>query len=189
MHILPELKKLEQQYPNELVVIGVHSAKFDTEKLSDNIREAILRYEIVHPVINDAEHEVWDIYGVSSWPTILMLDPEGKAVWGRQGEFKGEEVNEILKVAIPYYRDQKLLDETPLKFELEAAKEEATPLRFPGKILADEAGNRLFITDSNHNRIVIASLAGELLDVIGKAHRPRGWRFSVGDLQHPQAAL
>ena len=32
MHILPELKKLEQAYPNELVVIGVHSAKFETEK-------------------------------------------------------------------------------------------------------------------------------------------------------------
>src|SRR5580765_2007564 len=54
MHILPELKKLEQQFPNNLVVIGVHSAKFEAEKQSDNIREAILRYEIEHPVINDA---------------------------------------------------------------------------------------------------------------------------------------
>ena len=60
MHILPELKKLEKQYPNELVVIGVHSAKFDTEKDTDNIREAILRYEIEHPVVNDADHEIWD---------------------------------------------------------------------------------------------------------------------------------
>src|SRR5580765_7188144 len=54
MHILPELKKLEQEFPKELVVIGVHSAKFEAEKQSDNIREAILRYEIEHPVINDA---------------------------------------------------------------------------------------------------------------------------------------
>ena len=56
MHILPELKKLEQQFPNNLVVIGVHSAKFETEKDTENIREAILRYEIEHPVINDADH-------------------------------------------------------------------------------------------------------------------------------------
>jgi thiol-disulfide isomerase/thioredoxin len=187
MHILPELKKLEQKYPNELVVIGVHSAKFDTEKLSDNIREAILRYEIVHPVINDADHKIWDEYGVSSWPTILMIDPEGKAVWGRSGEFKADEVDEILKVAIPYYRDQKLLDETPLKFELEAAKEETTPLRFPGKILADERGNRLFITDSNHNRIVIATLDGQLLDVIGKGDIGRAdGDYRTATFDHPQ---
>src|SRR5690242_92601 len=56
MHILPELKKLEEKYPNELVVIGVHSAKFDGEKQTENIREAILRYEISHPVINDDDH-------------------------------------------------------------------------------------------------------------------------------------
>ena len=56
MHILPELKNLEKQYPNELVVIGVHSAKFDTEKDTENIRNAILRYEIEHPVVNDADH-------------------------------------------------------------------------------------------------------------------------------------
>ena len=60
MHILPELKKLEQEFPNKLVVIGVHSAKFDTEKDAENIREAILRYEIEHPVVNDADHEIWD---------------------------------------------------------------------------------------------------------------------------------
>jgi thiol-disulfide isomerase/thioredoxin len=187
MHILPELKKLEEQYPNELVVIGVHSAKFDTEKLSENIREAILRYEIVHPVINDADHKIWDDLGVSSWPTILMIDPEGNAVWGRQGEFKSEEVNEILKVAVPYYRDKKLLDETPLKFELETYKEDATPLRFPGKILADEKGNRLFISDSNHNRIVIATLDGQMLDVIGKGDIGReDGDYQTATFNHPQ---
>src|SRR5262245_3903224 len=62
MHILPELKKLEQQFPKNLIVIGVHSAKFETEKEVDNIREAILRYEIAHPVINDSDHAVWNLY-------------------------------------------------------------------------------------------------------------------------------
>ena len=62
MHILPELKKLEHAYPNEIVVIGVHSAKFAGEQDSKNIREAVLRYEIEHPVVNDAEHVIWDKY-------------------------------------------------------------------------------------------------------------------------------
>jgi hypothetical protein len=54
-HIIPDLKRLEAKYPGQLVVIGVHSAKFTTEKGTDNIRQAILRYEIEHPVINDKD--------------------------------------------------------------------------------------------------------------------------------------
>ncbi len=59
MHIIPDLKRLEKKYPNELVVIGVHSAKFTTEKESENIRQAILRYRIEHPVVNDRDMVVW----------------------------------------------------------------------------------------------------------------------------------
>src|SRR6185436_7557571 len=88
MHILPELKKLEHEFPNNLVVIGVHSAKFKTERETDNIREAILRYEIEHPVINDADMSLWEKYEISSWPTIALIDPEGNLVGKAAGEFK-----------------------------------------------------------------------------------------------------
>jgi thiol-disulfide isomerase/thioredoxin len=167
IHILPELKKLEKAYPNELVVIGVHSAKFEAEKKTKNIEEAILRYEIEHPIINDADHRVWDMFGVQSWPTVLMIDPEGNAVWGAGGEVEFETLDAVLKAGIPYYAQQGTLNRTPMKFDLLANKQDPTPLRFPGKVLADESSNRLFIADSNHNRIIIASLDGQLLDAIG----------------------
>ena len=61
MHILPELHKLEQAWPKNLVVIGVHSAKFTTEQDTQNIRAAIQRYKIEHAVINDARHELWEL--------------------------------------------------------------------------------------------------------------------------------
>ena len=77
IHIVPDLAKLEKKYPNELVVIGVHSAKFESEKDTKNIKQAILRYEIAHPVVNDADHKIWDRYGVTSWPTMIAIDPEG----------------------------------------------------------------------------------------------------------------
>ena len=190
MHILPELKKLEQEFPNELVVIGVHSAKFETEKDSENIRAAVLRYEIEHPVVNDAEHELWDTFGVSSWPTILLIDPEGMAVWGRSGEFKAEDVREVLTAGIAYYRDEKLLSEKPMVFELEAHGEKDTPLRFPGKIFADEAGGRLFISDSNHNRLVIATLEGQLVDVIGSGEIGRNdGDYATASFNHPQGTF
>jgi thiol-disulfide isomerase/thioredoxin len=191
MHILPELKKLEKQFPNELVVVGVHSAKFDTEKDKENILAAVLRYEIEHPVVNDAEHEIWNTFGINSWPTALLIDPEGNAVWGRSGEFKAEEVATVLKRGIPYYRDKKLLDDSkPFPLDLEAGKQPETPLRFPGKILADEAGKRLFITDSNHNRIVVTDLEGQLLEIIGSGVMgDKDGTFATAAFDHPQGCV
>lgn len=187
MHILPELKKLEKQFPNELIVIGVHSAKFENEKLSESIRAAALRYEIEHPVVNDADHVIWDTYGVSSWPTIRLIDPEGKLVAGRSGEFKAGEIAEVLELAITHYRKQNLLDERPFPLELESEKQARSPLRFPGKVLADAEGNRLFVADSNHNRIVIATLKGKLLDVIGSGEIGRDdGDFKTASFDHPQ---
>ena len=77
IHIIPDLKKLEAKYPDELVVIGVHSAKFPNEKDSDNIRRVILRYGIEHPVVNDSEFRIWRSYGVRAWPTQVLINPEG----------------------------------------------------------------------------------------------------------------
>src|SRR5688500_19123369 len=59
IHIIPDLKKLEEKYARQLVVIGVHSAKFENEKQTENIRRIILRYEIEHTVDNDADVTVW----------------------------------------------------------------------------------------------------------------------------------
>jgi DNA-binding beta-propeller fold protein YncE len=187
IHILPELKKLEKAYPNELAVIGVHSAKFEAEKGTKNIEEAILRYEIEHPVVNDHEHQIWNMIGIRSWPTVMLIDPQGNAVWYKSGEITFEELDEVLKVGVPYYRQEGLLDETPIRFELLANRQEPTPLRFPGKVLADPSGKRLFITDSNHNRIVVTTLDGKLMTTIGSgAQGDADGNFSSATFDHPQ---
>lgn len=187
IHILPELKKLEHKYPKNLVVIGVHSAKFDTEKGAKNISEAVLRYEIEHPVVNDPEHRIWNSFGVSSWPSIVLIDPEGNFVGRNSGEFKAEDISPLLDRAITYYRKNDLLDESAVHFDQLAAKQPATPLRFPGKVLADESGDRLFISDSNHNRIVITSLSGKLLDIIGAGSiGAADGSFAKATFDHPQ---
>lgn len=185
LHILPELKKLEHAYPNNVVVIGVHSAKFDTEKDSQNITEAVLRHDIEHPVINDSEHEIWRRFAVRSWPSLRVIDPEGYLVAGHSGEIDFESLDQFLKMHLPYYREKGLLDETPLRFDLEREKVEPTPLKYPGKVLADEASNRLFIADSGHNRIVVADLDGKLLDVIGSGRRGQ----NDGDYKSAEFAL
>ena len=157
MHILPELAKLEKAYPNEVVVIGVHSAKFDGEKLDENIREAILRHRIAHPVVNDADHAIWDAYAVSSWPSLRIIDPEGNFIAGESGEVTFELLDQFLRGAIPHYRQKGTLDVTPPDFRPERLDATA-PLRFPGKVIFDEETSRLFIADSGNDRIVVAKV-------------------------------
>ena len=153
MHIIPELRKLEKAWPNELVVIGVHSAKFESERDSQNIKAAVLRYRIKHPVVNDSQFAVWNSFGVQAWPSLVLIDPEGYAVWGHSGEATFEQIDAVLRRAVPFYRRKGTLDEKPRALGLESDNTAATPLRFPGKVLADEAGGRLLIADSGHNRI------------------------------------
>ena len=187
IHILPELKKLEKAYPNNIVVIGVHSAKFDEEKDAQNIRDAVLRYEIEHPVVNDPDHVLWNKFFVQSWPSLRVIDPEGKLVDGNSGELTFEDLDRYFKRVMPYYRARGLLNEKPINFELEASKVEKTQLRYPGKVLADEAGGRLFISDSNHNRIVTSSLTGELLETIGSGTLgKKDGDFATAQFDHPQ---
>jgi thiol-disulfide isomerase/thioredoxin len=187
MHVLPDLKYLEEKYPNELVVIGVHAAKFDNEKESENIRSAILRYEITHPVINDSEMVVARKYQFSSWPTLVLIDPEGNFVGQQPGEGSRELFDSVIGKLVAYHRAKGTLDETPVKFNLEREKVEPTPLRYPGKILADAAGQRLFITDSNHNRIVVAGFDGKLLDTIGSgAIGSKDGSYQAASFDHPQ---
>jgi DNA-binding beta-propeller fold protein YncE len=167
IHIIPDLKKLEAKYANQLVVIGVHSAKFQNEKETENIRRIILRYEIEHPVYNDSEYAVWQSYGVRAWPTQVLIDPAGYIIGGVSGEGNYDVIDEAIGKTIADFRAKGGLNEEPLKLVLERAKVGELPLAFPGKILADATTDRLFIADSNHNRIVVTKLDGTLAETIG----------------------
>jgi len=167
IHIIPDLKKLEAKYAGQLVVIGVHSAKFQNEKETENIRRIILRYEIEHPVYNDSEYAVWQSYGVRAWPTQVLIDPAGYIVGGVSGEGNYDVIDQTVAKLVTDFRSKGELNEEPLKLVLERAKVGELPLAFPGKILADAKSDRLFIADSNHNRIVVTKLDGTLVDTIG----------------------
>jgi len=167
IHIIPDLKKLEAKYANQLVVIGIHSAKFQNEKETENIRRIILRYEIEHAVYNDSEYAVWQSYGVRAWPTQVLIDPAGYVIGDISGEGNYDVIDQAITKTIEEFRKKGGLNEEPLKLVLERAKVGELPLAFPGKILADASSDRLFIADSNHNRIVVAKLDGTLVDTIG----------------------
>jgi DNA-binding beta-propeller fold protein YncE len=167
IHIIPDLKKLEAKYARQLVVIGVHSAKFANEKETENIRRIIVRYEIEHPVYNDADFKVWQSYGVRAWPTQILIDPAGYVIGSISGEGNYDVIDQAVAKTVNDFRQRGELNEEPLKLSLERAKVGDLPLAFPGKLIADAKSDCLYIADSNHNRIVVTKLDGTLVETIG----------------------
>lgn len=183
LHILPDLKYLENKYQDNLTVIGVHSAKFDNEKDAENIRQAVLRYDVEHPVIVDSNFHVWRQYAVRAWPTLIMIDPEGYVISTVSGEGNREALDQLIGQLIEQHQTKGTIKCQELALSLEKQQTASTALAFPGKVLADEIGDsvseaerssalpqsagRLFIADSGHHRILISTMAGEVLHIIG----------------------
>jgi thiol-disulfide isomerase/thioredoxin len=155
IHILPDLKYLEHKYAGEpLVVIGVHSAKFANESSPQTISAAIHRYEIDHPVIVDDQMKLWREYAVRSWPTFVVIDPEGYVANTAAGEGNRELLDTAVGQLLATHREKGTLASARIEIRRDATVAPASGLAFPGKILADPDGKRIFVADSNHNRIV-----------------------------------
>ncbi|KAL0375840.1 UNVERIFIED_CONTAM: protein SUPPRESSOR OF QUENCHING 1, chloroplastic [Sesamum calycinum] len=171
MHVLPDLEFLEKKYNDKpFVVVGVHSAKFDNEKDLEAIRNAVLRYGISHPVVNDGDMYLWRELGVSSWPTFALVGPNGKLIAQVAGEGRRKDLDDLVKAALIYYGGKQMLNSTPIPLNLEKDNDPrllTSPLKFPGKLEVDVLNNRLFISDSNHNRIVVTDLDGNFKMQIG----------------------
>lgn len=165
---MPDIERLKAKYPEELVVIGVHSAKFPHETGSESLRQALLRHQIRHPVANDQDLLVWDSYAVKAWPTLVVIDPHGKITETRSGAGQFEAIDAEIRRIIREYDRIGQLDRRPLDVYKEGGTRRQAPLNFPGKVLADAASKRLFVADTHHHRIVVASLQdGQVQAVIG----------------------
>ncbi len=164
MHVIPDLKRLEEKYP-ELVVIGVHSAKFHNEQVRDNIRHSVLRYEIEHPVVIDNDFALWSAYGIRAWPSFALIDPVGNVAGKASGEGPYDMFDDAIASLSAAFGDQ--VDREPFSMDLVRDREPGAALSYPGKIEVDQAGGRLFLSDSNHNRIIVFKPDGEITEVIG----------------------
>ncbi|MGB3654754.1 MAG: thioredoxin-like domain-containing protein [Rivularia sp. (in: cyanobacteria)] len=185
LHVLPDLKYLEQKYKDSVTVIGVHSAKFDNEKETENIRQAILRYDIEHPVLIDKDFRVWQEYAVKAYPTFAIIDPQGYVVASLIGEGKRQILDEAIAKLIQLHQSKGTIDFQEFDLILEKDKTPLiTPLAFPGKVLATDS--KLFIADSGHHRIVVSSLEGNVLHLIGSGTGLKDGSFEEAKFFAPQ---
>ncbi len=160
------MRKLERKWSRELAVIGVHSPKFLNERDAASVRQAILRLNVGHPVVNDPDFAVFHAYAARAWPTLMFIDPRGKVIGRHEGEVPLESLDRVIAEMVAEFDAEGVLDRRPLTLAADQAGGD-TPLAFPGKLLVDEARGRLFVADTGHHRIVEADLDGNLRRVVG----------------------
>src|SRR5882724_10138609 len=84
---LPFIESWHDRYQDEgLTVIGVHSPEFDEERRVENLRREVASLGIRYPVVTDNDYQTWNAYKVEAWPTIFLLDKEGRTRWMHVGE-------------------------------------------------------------------------------------------------------
>jgi thiol-disulfide isomerase/thioredoxin len=189
MHIIPDLKVLEKEFGSSLTVIGVHSPKFANEHETGNIRNAILRYELVHPVTNDPDYLIWKSFQVNCWPQLVLINPKGEVAAVYRGEGHLAELErDITRLKKDFAGTIKT---DPLPISLEKDKLAPSPLEFPGKLAYAQDLGLLFVSDSNHERILSLHLDGEVVDSIGRKDEPgnNDGSFEEAQFRRPQGLL
>ncbi|MEE1622580.1 NHL domain-containing thioredoxin family protein [Zafaria sp. Z1313] len=161
LHVLDELRPLEEKYRDLLVIVGVHSPKFEHEADPVALAAAVERYEIHHPVLDDPELETWQAYSARAWPTLVVVDPEGYIAAHLSGEGHANGLEVLVEELVAEHEAKGTLHRGDGPYVAPPARE--GDLRFPGKVLALPNGNFL-VGDSGHHRLV--ELAGDLSTVV-----------------------
>ncbi|HEY9349108.1 MAG TPA: NHL domain-containing thioredoxin family protein [Acidothermales bacterium] len=152
LHVLDELRPLEQKWADVLVTIGVHSPKFTHEADDDALAAAVERYDVRHPVLNDPEMATWNAYAVRAWPTLVVIDPEGYIVSTMSGEGHAHSLDRVIEELVEAHEARGTLRRGTGLFVPEAVSEGT--LLFPGKV-AWLADGKLLISDTGHHSLVV----------------------------------
>jgi DNA-binding beta-propeller fold protein YncE len=186
MHVLPVLDAIEKKHARDpFVVVGVHSAKFETEAHPDRVADAIARYGVHHPVVVDREMQIWNAFAIKSWPTLVVVRPNGTIAAIAPGEPDPDVLESFVTSEIDDARARGQLTKTPIVIGAVDAHEERA-LSFPSKIDVASDG-RIALSDAGHHRVLVLDASGRVIETIGSGFA--GWRdgsFDEASLDDPQ---
>jgi len=95
---LPTVKKWDAQYRDKgLTIIGVHTPETDLERNEGEVRREVATLGIKYPVVTDNDYSTWKAYSVEAWPTLFLLDKQGRVRWMHVGEGYYDETEEMIK--------------------------------------------------------------------------------------------
>lgn len=171
LHVIDELRPLEERYADVLVVVGVHSPKFAHESDHAAVRAAVDRYEVRHPVLDDPDLTTWDAYAVRAWPTLVVVDPEGYVVAHLSGEGHADDLAGIVDALVREHEARGTLRRGGAAYQPDP--EDPSELRFPGKAVALPGGT-LLVSDSRHHALVELSASRRQVRRLGSGFRGRG---------------
>ncbi|MEU8850033.1 NHL domain-containing thioredoxin family protein [Streptomyces sp. NPDC048564] len=158
LHVLDELRELEEKHRDTVVVIGVHSPKFVHEAEHEAVVDAVERYGVEHPVLDDPELATWKQYAVRAWPTLVVIDPEGYVVAQHAGEGHVHAIERLVTELEGEHEEKGTLRRGDGPYV--APEPEPTSLRFPGKALLLPSGNFL-VSDTTRHQLVELDADGE----------------------------
>ncbi|MGC2855489.1 thioredoxin-like domain-containing protein [Novispirillum sp. DQ9] len=171
-HVIPTLRAVEEAFPDEVAVIGVHSPKFPAERDAMAVRQAIARHGVRHAVVHDPDMTLWDAYCVKAWPTLVLLSPQGHVIGQLSGEPNPERLLQGIAEMVRTFRDQG--DLTPAPLPLAPLDTPSGRLRFPGKIKAlprtyggPWKAARWAVADAGHHQVVLLSDDGDEVARVG----------------------
>ncbi|MFF3697644.1 NHL domain-containing thioredoxin family protein [Streptomyces sp. NPDC002221] len=158
LHVLDELRELEEKHRDTVVIVGVHSPKFVHEAEHQAVVDAVERYGVEHPVLDDPELATWKQYAVRAWPTLVVIDPEGYVVAQHAGEGHAHAIERLVEELEAEHGAKGTLRRGDGPYV--APEPVATDLRFPGKAIALPSGN-LLVSDTTRHQLVELGPDGE----------------------------
>ncbi|MFI6404653.1 NHL domain-containing thioredoxin family protein [Streptomyces sp. NPDC050548] len=169
LHVLDELRELEAKHRDTVVIIGVHSPKFVHEAEHQAVVDAVERYGVEHPVLDDPELATWKQYAVRAWPTLVVIDPEGYVVAQHAGEGHAHAIERLVAELETEHAAKGTLRRGDGPYV--APEPEPTVLRFPGKALALPSGNFLVSDTTRHQLVELAADGETVVRRIGQGDR------------------
>ena len=158
LHVLDELRELEEEHRDTVVIVGVHSPKFVHEADHQAVVDAVARYEVHHPVLDDPALATWKQYAVRAWPTLVVIDPEGYVVAQHAGEGHAHAIAKLVAELEAEHEAKGTLRRGDGPYV--APEPAAGDLKFPGKALRLPNGHFL-VADSGHHSLVELAQDGE----------------------------
>ncbi len=169
LHVLDELRSLEERHADVLVVVGVHSPKFEHERDPAALRDAVERYAVHHPVLDDADLATWRQYAARAWPTLAVVDPEGYLVASMAGEGHAEALDRLIGQLAEQHEAKGTLRRGDTPYVPPPVTD--TLLRFPSKALPVPGGSVLVADTARHSLVELAGDAETVLRRYGDGQR------------------
>jgi thiol-disulfide isomerase/thioredoxin/sugar lactone lactonase YvrE len=179
LHVLDELRPVEEKYRDVLDVVGVHSPKFEHERNPVALAAAVERYGVTHPVLDDPELRTWDQYAAKAWPTLVVVDPEGYVVAAMAGEGHAEGLRRLIDELVKIHSGRQTLRRGDGSHVAAAASgltapptDPAATLRFPARAVLGRSGE-LLVADAAHHSVAVLDGLDSVRSRIGSGRRGR----------------